>query len=31
VETLEALDLAYPKVDDAKRKELAEAKKGLEK
>jgi PPK2 family polyphosphate:nucleotide phosphotransferase len=31
VETLKSLDLAYPKVDAAKRKELAEAKKGLEK
>jgi PPK2 family polyphosphate:nucleotide phosphotransferase len=31
VDTLESLDLAYPKVDAAKRKELAEAKKGLEK
>jgi len=31
VDTLESLDLGYPKVDDAKRKELAAAKKGLEK
>jgi len=30
VDTLESLDLAYPKVDDAKRKELEAAKKGLE-
>ncbi|HTS37158.1 MAG TPA: polyphosphate kinase 2 family protein [Candidatus Solibacter sp.] len=30
VETLESLDLAYPKVDDAKRKELEAAKKLLE-
>jgi PPK2 family polyphosphate:nucleotide phosphotransferase len=30
VDTLESLKLAYPKVDDAKRKELAAAKKGLE-
>ncbi len=30
VDTLESLDLAYPKVDDAKKKELAEAKKVLE-
>jgi PPK2 family polyphosphate:nucleotide phosphotransferase len=30
VETLEALDLSYPKVDPAKRKELAEARKLLE-
>src|SRR5215469_4055469 len=29
VDTLESLDLCYPKVDDTKRKELAEAKKGL--
>jgi len=29
VDTLESLDLAYPKVDDAKRKELEEAKKSL--
>lgn len=29
VDTLESLDLAYPKVDDAKRKELEAAKKGL--
>ena len=29
VETLESLDLAYPKVDDAKRRELAAAKKAL--
>ncbi|HYL73824.1 MAG TPA: polyphosphate kinase 2 family protein [Bryobacteraceae bacterium] len=29
VETLESLDLAYPKVDEAKRKELAAAKAGL--
>ncbi|HUO24350.1 MAG TPA: polyphosphate kinase 2 family protein [Candidatus Aquilonibacter sp.] len=31
VETLEALDLSYPKVDAAKRKELAEARKTLQK
>ena len=31
VDTLESLDLEYPKVDDAKRKELEAAKKGLEK
>jgi PPK2 family polyphosphate:nucleotide phosphotransferase len=30
VDTLESLKLAYPKVDEAKRKELAAAKKGLE-
>jgi hypothetical protein len=29
VDTLESLDLAYPKVDDAKRKELEAAKKIL--
>jgi hypothetical protein len=29
VETLESLDLAYPKVDEAKRKELEAAKKIL--
>jgi hypothetical protein len=29
VETLESLDLAYPKVDDAKKKELEAAKKEL--
>ena len=29
VETLESMDLAYPKVDDAKRKELEVAKKAL--
>lgn len=29
VDTLESLDLSYPKVDDAKRKELEAAKKGL--
>jgi polyphosphate kinase 2 (PPK2 family) len=31
VDALESLDLAYPKVDAAKRKELDAAKKGLEK
>jgi hypothetical protein len=30
VDTLESLNLSYPKVDDAKRKELAAAKKLLE-
>jgi PPK2 family polyphosphate:nucleotide phosphotransferase len=29
VDTLESLDLAYPKVDDAKKKELEQAKQGL--
>jgi hypothetical protein len=29
VDTLESLDLEYPKVDAGKRKELAAAKKGL--